>query len=108
MGGALGGAANQGGRFAGRDQAAGEREPQRSTRISDGHGGAGGGAVDNVLGWRSKWPSGTQVGMASVKPATGAVLAIYGGDDKRVQNAATQDQITAGSTFKPFTLIAAL
>ena len=50
------------------------------------------------------------VGMASVKPGDGAIVALYGGEDysKRQQNAATQDKMQAGSTFKIFTLIAAL
>ncbi|GAA4409074.1 hypothetical protein GCM10023168_27300 [Fodinibacter luteus] len=50
------------------------------------------------------------VGMASVKPGDGAIVALYGGSDyaKRQQNAATQDKMQAGSTFKIFTLIAAL
>ena len=49
-------------------------------------------------------------GMASVKPGNGAIVALYGGEDytKRQQNAATQDKMQAGSTFKIFTLIAAL
>ena len=50
------------------------------------------------------------VGMASIKPGDGAIVALYGGADysKRQQNAATQDKMQAGSTFKIFTLIAAL
>jgi len=50
------------------------------------------------------------VGMASIKPGNGAIVALYGGEDysKRQQNAATQDKMQAGSTFKIFTLIAAL
>ena len=50
------------------------------------------------------------VGMASVKPGDGGIVSLYGGEDyaKRQQNAATQDKMQAGSTFKIFTLIAAL
>ena len=50
------------------------------------------------------------VGMASIQPGNGAIVALYGGEDymKRQQNAATQDKMQAGSTFKIFTLIAAL
>lgn len=50
------------------------------------------------------------VGMASIRPGDGAIVALYGGEDysKRQQNAATQDKMQAGSTFKIFTLIAAL
>ncbi|MFZ0160483.1 MAG: transglycosylase domain-containing protein, partial [Kineosporiaceae bacterium] len=65
-------------------------------------------AVDEVLGPRKKWPGGTQVGMATVRPSDGAVVAVYAGDDERARNAATLDQVQAGSTFKPFALIAAL
>ncbi len=56
-----------------------------------------------------KTPS-VHVGMASIKPGDGGIVALYGGDDysKRQQNAATQDKMQAGSTFKIFTLIAAL
>jgi membrane peptidoglycan carboxypeptidase len=50
------------------------------------------------------------MGMASITPGDGAIVALYGGADyaKRPQNAATQDKMQAGSTFKVFTLIAAL
>lgn len=65
-------------------------------------------AVRTALGKRADWPDGTQVAMASLDPTTGAVRAIYGGDGKRSQNAATQDEAQAGSTFKPFALIAGL
>jgi membrane peptidoglycan carboxypeptidase len=67
-------------------------------------------AVKEILPDYDKWPSGTQLALSSVDPKTGAVRAIYGGQDylKRNQNAATQDIAQAGSTFKPFTLIAAL
>ncbi|MGH8868719.1 MAG: transglycosylase domain-containing protein [Actinomycetes bacterium] len=49
-------------------------------------------------------------GMAAVRPGTGEVVAIYGGDDyiNEPFNAATQARMQAGSTFKPFTLTAAL
>ncbi|HSF99244.1 MAG TPA: transglycosylase domain-containing protein [Ornithinibacter sp.] len=50
------------------------------------------------------------LGMASITPGDGAIAALYGGADyaKRPQNAVTQDRMQAGSTFKIFTLIAAL
>ncbi|GAA4351024.1 transglycosylase domain-containing protein [Angustibacter luteus] len=53
---------------------------------------------------------GVGVGLVAVKPGDGAVVAMYGGADavKRQRNAATQDTMQAGSTFKPFTLAAAL
>ncbi len=64
--------------------------------------------IDDVLGPRKEWPDGTQAGMATVRPSDGAVVAIYAGDDSRSRNAATQDNVQAGSTFKVFGLIAAL
>ncbi len=65
-------------------------------------------AVEETLGKRSTWPEGTQVSIAAVEPGTGAVKAVYAGDDKRFANGVTQDRVISGSTFKPFTLIAAL
>jgi membrane peptidoglycan carboxypeptidase len=66
-------------------------------------------SVHDALGPRRTWTKGTQVGLVSIDPATGAVRAIYGGDGvTRFQNAATQDSPQAGSTFKAFTLLAAL
>ncbi|MGL5911846.1 MAG: transglycosylase domain-containing protein, partial [Phycicoccus sp.] len=51
-----------------------------------------------------------QAGLVSITPGDGAVVALYGGRDfaTRPQNSATQDKMPAGSTFKIFTLIAAL
>ena len=65
-------------------------------------------SVKDVL--PSDSPKGLQVGMAAIDPMTGAVKAIYGGDNylTRNRNAATQDRAQAGSTFKPFALLAAL
>src|SRR4029079_5776139 len=68
---------------------------------------------DMVKAVRAERPEKTpsvHVGMASMKPGNGAIVALYGGEDysKRQQNAATQDKMQAGSTFKIFTLIAAL
>ena len=69
--------------------------------------------ADMVKAVRAERPEDTpsvHVGMASIKPGNGAIVALYGGEDytKRQQNAATQDKMQAGSTFKIFTLIAAL
>ena len=49
-------------------------------------------------------------GLVSILPGDGAVVALYGGDDfaERPLNDATQAKMQAGSTFKIFTLIAAL
>lgn len=54
--------------------------------------------------------AGLRIGIAAVQPGTGAVLAIYGGDDYLTDqfNNATQGIVQAGSTFKPFALAAAL
>ncbi|MEI6108666.1 MAG: penicillin-binding protein [Actinomycetes bacterium] len=53
---------------------------------------------------------GLRIGMASVRPGTGEVVAMYGGADYLANqfNNATQMIGQAGSTFKPFTLAAAL
>ena len=50
------------------------------------------------------------VGIVAMDPHTGAVRAIYGGFDylSRPFNFASQGAVQGGSTFKPFTLIAAL
>ena len=52
----------------------------------------------------------TKVGLTSIDPADGAIVALYGGADYITQsrNAVTQDAAQAGSTFKPFALVAAL
>ncbi|HEY3436081.1 MAG TPA: transglycosylase domain-containing protein [Actinotalea sp.] len=48
--------------------------------------------------------------VVSLEPSTGKILALYGGPDYLTQsrNAVTQDRAQAGSTFKPFALIAYL
>ncbi len=53
---------------------------------------------------------GVRVGLAAVEPGTGNVRALYGGEDyvQRPFNDATQATVEAGSTFKPFGLIAGL
>ena len=53
---------------------------------------------------------GLRIGLASIRPGTGEVVALYGGADylKDQLNNATQAIGQAGSTFKPFTLAAAL
>lgn len=50
-----------------------------------------------------------RVGLVSVDTATGGIVAEYGGADyeKIQRSAAFQDQAQAGSTFKPFALVAA-
>ena len=51
-----------------------------------------------------------RVGLAAVRPGDGAVVAMYGGPDfvTHSLNAATQSRVMIGSTYKPFTLAAAL
>jgi membrane peptidoglycan carboxypeptidase len=51
-----------------------------------------------------------RVGLTSIKPGDGAVVAMYGGADYRKEqfNTATQATMQAGSTFKIFTLLAAV
>ncbi|GAB7190704.1 hypothetical protein NUM3379_14110 [Kineococcus sp. NUM-3379] len=57
-----------------------------------------------------KVPAGLRVGLVSIDPRDGGVRAMYGGADylRNQLNAVTQAQAQAGSTFKPFTLVAAL
>lgn len=58
-----------------------------------------------VEGWD---PSTMHVALSSIDPNTGEILAEYAGADylSRQQNAATQDIAMAGSSFKPFALLA--
>lgn len=51
-----------------------------------------------------------RVALVSIKPGTGEIVALYGGQDylKNQLNNATQATTEAGSSFKPFTLVAAL
>jgi membrane peptidoglycan carboxypeptidase len=54
-------------------------------------------------------PKNLRVGIASIDPDSGAIKAIYGGRGfEKELNQAVYDQTQAGSTFKAFTLIAAL
>ena len=55
-------------------------------------------------------PANLQTALVTLERQTGAILALYGGADyiTRAQNAVTQDIAQAGSTFKPFTLVAYL
>ncbi|WP_406283413.1 transglycosylase domain-containing protein [Embleya sp. NBC_00896] len=53
---------------------------------------------------------GVRVGAASVEPATGRIVAVYGGPNyvKQYVNDATRRDVQVGSTFKPFVLAAGL
>ncbi|MEY3254378.1 MAG: hypothetical protein RJA01_384 [Actinomycetota bacterium] len=55
-------------------------------------------------------PDDLHIGLVAIKPNDGAITAMYGGSDylDRQLNNATQGITQAGSTFKPFALIAAL
>ena len=55
-------------------------------------------------------PANLHVGLVAIRPGTGEVIAMYGGKDYVVRqlNDATQSIALAGSTFKPFALVAAL
>lgn len=61
--------------------------------------------MSSVSGWD---PATMHVALSSIDPATGEIVAEFGGDDylARQQNAVTQDIAMAGSSFKPFALIA--
>jgi len=58
----------------------------------------------------SKAPENLHIGLVAIKPGTGEILAMYGGQDylKYQFNAATQGITSGGSSFKVFTLVAAL
>ncbi len=53
---------------------------------------------------------GLRIGLAAVRPGTGEIVAMYGGPDyvEEPLNNATQAIAQAGSTFKPFALMAAV
>jgi membrane peptidoglycan carboxypeptidase len=55
-------------------------------------------------------PANLRIGLAAIRPGTGEIVAMYGGKDfvARQLNDATQSITSAGSTFKPFALVAAL
>jgi membrane peptidoglycan carboxypeptidase len=58
----------------------------------------------------TKAPENLHIGLAAIRPGTGEIIAMYGGKDylTRQLNDATQAIAQAGSTFKPFALIASL
>jgi len=58
----------------------------------------------------TKAPENLHIGLVAIKPGTGEIVAMYGGKDylKYQFNAATQGITSGGSSFKAFTLIAAL
>jgi membrane peptidoglycan carboxypeptidase len=68
-------------------------------------------AVDAVNKfYPSKAPENLRIGLVAIRPGTGEIVALYGGRDylQRQLSDATQSIALAGSTFKPFAIIAAL
>jgi len=63
-------------------------------------------AIQNVL----KEPNGPSAALVAVRPSTGEILAMYGGDNFRQSqfNLAVQGERQPGSSFKPFVLATAL
>lgn len=57
-----------------------------------------------------KAPDNLHIGLVAIRPGTGEIVALYGGKDylARQLSDATQSIALAGSTFKPFAIIAAL
>ena len=58
----------------------------------------------------AKAPTNLHTGFVAIRPGTGEIIAMYGGKDYVVRqlNDATQSIALAGSTFKPFAIIAGL
>ena len=65
-------------------------------------------SLTDVLGPRKSWPTRTQAALATIDASSGQVVSVYAGNGTRDSNAVTQDITQAGSTFKPFALVAAL
>jgi len=68
-------------------------------------------AVDAVNKfYPSKAPDNLHIGLVAIRPGTGEIVALFGGRDylARQLSDATQSIALAGSTFKPFALVAAL
>ncbi len=68
-------------------------------------------AVDAVeKQWPKNSPPNLHIGLVAIRPGTGEIIALYGGKDYLVRQLsdATQSIALAGSTFKPFALIAGL
>lgn len=67
-------------------------------------------AVDAIATMPADHSPNLKASLVTLQPNTGAILALYGGPDFITQplNLATQGLTQAGSTFKPFTLVAYL
>src|SRR2546426_5676663 len=63
-------------------------------------------AIETVL----KEPNGPSAALVAIRPSTGEILAMYGGDNfpQSQVNLAVQGERPAGSSFKPFVLATAL
>lgn len=66
--------------------------------------------IDAVNALPEDRPENNKVGTMTLDPSTGAIRAMYGGPDyiQQGRNDATQSRMQAGSTFKAFTLVAAI
>lgn len=67
-------------------------------------------ASDAVDGLPEDRPENNQVGLVSMDPRNGEIVAMYGGADylERQRNSATQDHAQGGSTFKAFAVVTAM
>lgn len=67
-------------------------------------------AVEEVAAIPADHSPNLRTALVTLEPTTGAIRALYGGPDflTVARNAVTQDQMQAGSTFKPFALVAYL
>ncbi len=67
-------------------------------------------AVESVAAIPADHSPNLRTALVTLEPTTGAIRALYGGPDFITQsrNAVTQDNMQAGSTFKPFALVAYL
>ncbi|MDM7855013.1 transglycosylase domain-containing protein [Cellulomonas alba] len=65
---------------------------------------------DGTLGQGNKPNKNLRMSIVSIDPKDGGIVALYGGKDFLTdqRNSATYDNVQPGSTFKPFTLVAAL
>ncbi len=65
-------------------------------------------AIDAVKALPEDRPENLRVALSAINPANGEIVAEYAGDDYQViqRNGVTQDRAMAGSTFKPFGLLA--
>ena len=67
-------------------------------------------AVEEVAAIPADHSPNLRTALVTLEPTTGAIRALYGGPDfiTQARNAVTQDTMQAGSTFKPFALVAYL